>query len=185
MNNRMAALVCAALVVGALPAWSDDAAFSAQVQDVSAMTVAPEAQLAGYMGVNEDSSWSEISRKGLYAAFPKVFWSGTFYGVNGLCKRGEALETVGADRRCVRWHHGNHNDRCLEWSTEPVAIPIVSKAQRCEQWRRSRDQDACVRWETYERVIPLSYEVPVVANHNREHGERVVFKKSFTIPACR
>lgn len=184
MNIRMSALVCAALVVGALPASSNDAAFRAQVQEVSVMTVAPEAQLAGYMGVDENSSWSEISKKGLYAAFPKVFWSGTFYGVNGLCKKGETLETRGADKRCVRWHYGRNNDRCLEWSTEAVVIPIVSKSQRCEQWRRTHDDQVCVRWATYERVIPLSYEVPVVKNHSREHGEQVVFKKSFTIPAC-
>lgn len=124
MNIRLIAALAAALVLS-VPASADDAGFEKQVVEAAMETAAAETSRAAYMGVDGDSSWSEIARAGLHAAFPKVFHSGTFYSVNGLCVDGDDLSVVGGTRRCVRWSHrgGRQDDICREWSTGPVSIP--------------------------------------------------------------
>lgn len=185
MNIRIFAALAAIVMLGGVSAQAADESFESQLQEVEVMTIAPEATLIGANGVNGNSSWREIERKGLTVKQPMISIGSASYSIGMFCKDGNALRTIKPVRRCTDWNYGKNEDRCEAWTSGILSTPITGKAQHCAKWQETRNDRVCTSWQTYTKTIPLSYEIKVVRRSGKNDDETALFTKQYTVPSCK
>lgn len=136
-----------------------------------------------------NSSWAGLKKDySLNIQWPAAKMNhGPATGVDFLCDAGDHFRTLKPIQKCVRQAvkpGRNGGLYCAEYTTSFGTVEKVQSYERCVRYSRSRENEQCLQYETRTFEVASTYMVTV----NKQVGndrERFLFKKSFTIPACK
>jgi len=145
---------------------------------------------AAMAGVTVNTPWSQLKKDySLNIKWPAARMNhGPHTGVDFLCDAGEHFETLKTIKSCVKWEIERRRDGnlvCVQYESITGIVEKVQSYERCVKYSSSRERDICLQYETRSFEVPSSYNVEVYRElGHRNDNERLLFKKTFTIPAC-
>ena len=137
--------------------------------------------LSAHAGVDENSSWDEISKaRGYRAVFPMIQMDGVFVSYDGLCVSGENFNTDHTVERCVD-RELNERGKCIEWEEVVLSTPRVIEKTVCTEWESNR-RGNCAKWEKVQVERSATIMVDVFTSWGRTQD--LAFSKSYSVPEC-
>ena len=136
--------------------------------------------------VNQNSSWNDIKKAGLIAAFPSVAVGGAMITVDSFCLNDNDVLTAGTTRQvCTKWEDGRsaeHDPVCVEYKVVQNETPLQHVARTCTDWREIGDNVSCFNWETSVADYALEYNVEIYKYTGK--GDIYMFTKKYVVPTC-
>lgn len=144
-------------------------------------------------GVNVNTPWSQLKKDySLNIKWPSARMNhGPMTSVDFLCDAGDHFETLKPIKTCTKWEVERRRDGdlvCTAYKTITGTVEKVQSYEACVKYqRRGHDHDdVCVKYETRTFEVASNYNVAVYKQlSHRNDTERFLFKKPFSIPACK
>lgn len=137
------------------------------------------AMAAPALAANQNSSWEQIYREGLWPDFPKEWFQNYNVSVYSTCVDGDLLKaTVSA---CTSQRDLGDGVVCDSYGDVILSKRISTSETVCVDDEGER---GCRSYETFPRQIPLTYQVAVYSDAGGETPAYLKFTKEFTIPNC-